>query len=476
MNEEWNQININIDDPLNQKRVVQSLEELVQMFVAWSVPPSFHIEALKAQSIIMRTKIVRMMNLNGGPRKQAELTLSLEKYPDLMELEEYRLQWGDAFECNKQRLETATQETERQIILYNNRPIDARYHFVCGGATENSENVDGNVVQYLRRVLCKSCGESHYNWQYEDVPLEEIESKLGVEFPKDEIQRSVCIEKIFQDVYRDETGRVKEITIGGKVFRGKELMDLLDLHSTRFTWKPQIIRFFTVGKGDGLGLCQYGAHEMAKSGKRCNEILEYYYTGVTIKKFINPCIKTPLKGKIIMIDPAHGGQEGEGHVGSQGIREEDVNLDIALYLRELLVKLGAEIHMTRRTDEHLPISQRAHLANEKLPHFFISIHQNYFSHPAISGTEIYHYRGDHEGRSLAKEIIQRLTAKTGMVNRGLKLADFFLLRELKVSSIHIEVAYLSNPEEEKKLMDGAFKKKVAEGIAEGIINYYRYHI
>src|SRR5690606_34074720 len=116
-----------------------------------------------------------------------------------------------------------------------------------------------------------------------------------------------------------------------------------------------------IGKGDGLGLCQYGANAMAEEGIGAEEILKYYYTGVEIKKIKNPCINKPLKGKLILIDPAHGGEDSDDYIGKQGLREKDVNLSIALYLEKELETLGAKVYLTRREDKIVHLNDRAQM-------------------------------------------------------------------------------------------------------------------
>ncbi|QZY55453.1 N-acetylmuramoyl-L-alanine amidase family protein [Crassaminicella profunda] len=213
---------------------------------------------------------------------------------------------------------------------------------------------------------------------------------------------------------------------------------------------------------------------MAKEGKSAEEILKYYFTGVQIKEFDRPGINKPLEGKIIVLDPGHGGNNTEDTIGPTGLREKDVNLSISLELAELLRNAGATVYETRTEDIYVPLSKRCNLAKEVRPHFFMSIHQNYFSNPNISGSEIYHYRGDKEGETLANFILEELWNELGLLKKGTKAADFYLLREVKSSVIHIEVAFITNPKEEEKLRDEKFQCKAAKAIAKGVMQYYGY--
>ncbi|HZK38156.1 MAG TPA: N-acetylmuramoyl-L-alanine amidase [Clostridia bacterium] len=469
-------IYINMHDSRTGKALTESLEEMVKQLVACSMPLNFHIEALKCQSIIMRTKLIRQLKDYEERReyKAKEVDITTEDFIKAIPLEEYREIWQENYESYIKKLEKSVNETEGNILLFNNKPIDARFHLACGGSTENSENVDGNVIQYLRKVLCNYCQKSPYSLNYRDIPIEKIEERLDVKLTSNNVLRDIPIYNMIDGIIRDKQDRIVKIKIGGKEFKGKEIIELLNIDSTRFGWQPQIIRFFSIGKGDGLGLCQYGANAMAEEGMPAEQILKYYYTGVEIKIIKDPCINKPLKGKLIVIDPAHGGKDGEGYIGKQGLKEKDANLSISLYLEGELRDLGAKVYLTRYKDEIVHLEDRARIANDIMPNFFISIHQNYFNHPSKSGTEIYYFKGDTVAKKLAKEIMKVLTKNLNTLDKGIKQADFFLLKSVIVSSIHVEVVYISNPVEETMMMDMGFRKKVAKSIAEGFVNFYRY--
>lgn len=469
-------IYINMCDNKTNETSIKLLEKVVKQLVACSMPLNFHIEALKCQSIIMRTKLVRQLKHYKEHRgkETEEVDITIEDFINIMPLEEYKEVWKENYEPYIKKLEESVNETMGSILLYNNNPIDARFHLACGGSTENSENVDGNVIQYLRKVLCNHCQESPYSLNYRDISIEKMEEKLDVKLTSNHVLRDIPIYNMIEDIVRDEQGRVVKIKIGGRKFRGKEVVELLDIGSTRFGWQPQTIRFFSIGKGDGLGLCQYGANSMAEKGMTAEKILKYYYTGVEIKTIKSSCINKPLKGKLIMIDPAHGGKGGDGYAGEKGLKEKDINLSISLYLKEELEDLGAKVCLTRDKDKVVHLDDRAQMANDTAPNFFISIHQNYFSHPSKSGTEIYYFKGDMAAKELAREIMKALTEDLGTLDRGIKPADFFLLRTVIVSSIHVEIVYISNPAEEAMLMDTDFRKRAAKSIAKGFVNFYRY--
>lgn len=465
---------LNIYNPFNHSIECRPLEDVVKELVALSMPLTFHIEALKCQSIIMRTNLLRQMKALGGLGVEGcpEADVSLMPFEGYIPIAEYREIWGEQYHDNLLLLEQASDETAGEIIIYNSKPIDAKYHVVCGGATENSENVHGNIVVYLRRVLCDYCKNSPYYENNKELSIEEIQRRLGIQFPMETSEKNMNIDDMFTNIVRDDTGRIVKVSVAGKEFKGHQLMSLLEIDSTRFSWYPVSIRFTSRGKGDGIGFCQYGGNQLAADGRLAADIIGYYYTGVEIVKITNSCIRNPLLGKVIVINPACGGIESPGHVGSNGLMEKDINLKIALYLEESLIEQGAKVHLIRDKDIFIPLSERSGMANQIKPHFFISIHQNFINQPTISGTEIYYYRGDKEAEKLASCIMDHMVRSIDTLNRGVKTADFFLLRDVRVSSLHIEIAYLSNPIEEEKLQDETYLKKISKAIAEGINGYY----
>lgn len=470
-------IDVKIYDHCLNKIVGKSMLELMKEMIASQIPIAFEEEALKAQAIMVRTFIVRKMKAFGGEGclkyKQADICTD-GHCGRWMNKEKLKELWGCAFEENWAKIEGVVEATEGKILTMNNKPINPRFHDTCGGATENSENVDENKTLYLRKVLCDYCQNSPYYQETVELSLEEIEKKLNVGTLKASPLKGPIIEGMIEDIQRDEEGRIICMKIGGKQLKGTEVMKLLGLNSTRFGWKPIAFQIEMQGKGDGVGLCQYGANAMALEGKKAEEILKYYFTGIQIKEFEKPSIDKPLTGKIIVLDPGHGGDNMEDTTGPTGLREKDVNLSIVLKLAEILREAGAEVYETRTKDIYVPLSKRAELANTLRPNFFLSIHQNSFANPNISGSEIYHYRGDREGGTLANFILQELSEALGTVQRGVRIADFYLLREVRTSVLQIEIAYITNPEEEKKLRSEKMQDQAAQAIMKGIIKYYKY--
>ncbi|NLV75680.1 MAG: N-acetylmuramoyl-L-alanine amidase [Tissierellia bacterium] len=450
-----------IDKKNNQTKNIP-LEQLVSILLAMKINIDFHIETLKAQAIILRTNILRTSRLFGG---KGDIELELKP------LEYYREIWKDRYQDNINKIDRAIKETKNLVITFENKLIQGKYHLVCGGSTENAENVVDNQVVYLRRVLCDYCKDSPH-WKGEkSFTIEELQEILKVQFPREDISEYIEIKGFMEGIEKDGQGRVSYIKIGDKVFRGHKVMELLELDSTRFSIFPTEIKFVSRGKGHGLGLCQYGAEKMAQEGYTFKDILKYYYTGVEVEDFTLPCIKRPLFGKILVIDPGHGGED-IGHIGdSLNLLEKDIVLKLAMKLKDLLEEKGATVYLTRDRDEEVLAVDRVNMANQIYPDFFLSIHMDYYPKSTLRGCEIFHFRGDSRSQDLGEFILDNLD-RLRIPTRGIREGNFYVFRGVNVSSLMIEIGYLSNWEEEGKFMDEIYVEQLAKGILSGILEYY----
>ena len=193
-----------------------------------------------------------------------------------------------------------------------------------------------------------------------------------------------------------------------------------------------------------------------------------------------------LKGFTICLDPGHGGQ---AHVpdykrGPTGLREAEVNLKVALYLREMLQKVGVTVIMTRIDDSYVSLPMRSQVANEGGADFFISLHHNGIdNNPKVNYTSTW-YHGDADtsrhSLDLARYIQQgvsdalRLPSSpaSGLYSDKLvTAAGFGVLRMTECPAVLCEASFLSNPEEEARLRDDNYLKKEAYGYFLGIARY-----
>lgn len=150
----------------------------------------------------------------------------------------------------------------------------------------------------------------------------------------------------------------------------------------------------------------------------------------------------------ICIDAGHGGKSS----GAVGIfsEEKDINLQLALILQEKLRRSKIDTVMTRSDDVYLDLQQRCDVANKNKCDYFISIHCNGFSDSSASGTETFYYTGK-EGLGLASEIQKAVIGYNKNKDRGVKTADFYVLKYTDMPAVLLECAFITNKKEEEML-------------------------
>ena len=185
----------------------------------------------------------------------------------------------------------------------------------------------------------------------------------------------------------------------------------------------------------------------------------------------------PNQKPLIYIDPGHGGTD-PGAIGIGGIRESDITLGISLKLNELLTKNGFRTKLSRESDIDVGLDARSQDANNSGADVFISIHANAFSNPQIKGTEVYSYpqglNGDiRDNKTFAQIVHDNLIKQINTNDRGIKEAKFSVLTKTIMPAILIETAFVTNPDDAALLQDDAFQWKVAQGIYNGIVEYFK---
>jgi len=172
----------------------------------------------------------------------------------------------------------------------------------------------------------------------------------------------------------------------------------------------------------------------------------------------------------ICIDAGHGGDD-TGAIGRvpRKLLEKDVNLDVALLLESKLEKMGHTVVMTRKSDRNLSLPARANYANQHGADLFVSIHANSAKDPAASGIEVFHYEGSADGNTAARSVLDAMIETfPDRKNRGVKTANFHVLRETKMPSILVEMEFLTNPEALQFLEKASTREGMAKAIASGI--------
>ncbi|MEO1669733.1 MAG: N-acetylmuramoyl-L-alanine amidase [Cyanobacteria bacterium J06631_2] len=173
----------------------------------------------------------------------------------------------------------------------------------------------------------------------------------------------------------------------------------------------------------------------------------------------------------VVIDPGHGGED-PGTIGIGGFREKDVVLPISLDVAEILRKQEIDVIMTRDTDNFISLQGRTDLANNIEADLFVSIHANAInlSRPDVNGLETYYYKS---GRRLAEVIHWSILNGVEIDNRGIRRARFYVLRHSTMPAVLVEVGFLTGAIDSSRLKDPNHRRRMAEEIARGIIEYIR---
>lgn len=197
----------------------------------------------------------------------------------------------------------------------------------------------------------------------------------------------------------------------------------------------------------------------------------------------------PLDGVKICVDPGHGGQYltkthyTGGTIGvATGQTESDVNLRVALILREYLKAAGAQVFMTRLSDERCQgdtckraeLDFRSDVANQNNVDLFISVHHNEATgNPGTNYTAAFYPKGGNASISLAENISNAVSKYIGTPNVGAKVGDYRVLNQIRMPGVIVEASFLSSPSEDQRLAMLSYNKMEAKAIATGILNYIR---
>ena len=250
------------------------LEDYVKGVVPSEMNPAWHLEALKVQAIATRTYALYKMRQNA--RKDFDVVASVKDQVYL-----YRGRAAAAGPAAR-----ATAETRDQVLAYRDEPILAAFSSTAAGLTEDAWNVWSVDLPYLKGVECPfDLNSPWYQWRT-DVGLAMLEQRL-----RDEGFPVGVIASLAPATYT-KAGRVVQVRIlhsGGELYvKGDDLRRVLGytvLPSTQFDFDVVglQVQFAGRGNGHGVGLCQWGAKELAERGYSAETILRYYYPGADIR-------------------------------------------------------------------------------------------------------------------------------------------------------------------------------------------------
>lgn len=172
----------------------------------------------------------------------------------------------------------------------------------------------------------------------------------------------------------------------------------------------------------------------------------------------------------VILDASHGGDDFGG-IGFLGSKEKDCTLYIAKSCKNVLEQKGINVKLTRENDEWVEGSKRSEIANNTDAKCFVSIHLNVSDDRRESGLEVISSNGSKEVSKLCYELITSLSSSSKLNSRGTKYSDFILFKETKMPTAMVKLCFITNPREEKLLLDEKFNKEVSVLLADGIVNY-----
>ena len=193
--------------------------------------------------------------------------------------------------------------------------------------------------------------------------------------------------------------------------------------------------------------------------------------------------KRVLKGKIICIDPGHGGTDvgAIGRLGGKEIYEKNITLSIALPLRDMLTSAGAKVVMTRSTDKDVygpwadadpELQARCDVANEAHADAFISIHIDSFSNGSVDGTTAYYNAKSSKDLLLAQMMHQATMSGLAIPDRGVKSNDFYVNVNTTMPSVLMEMGFITNPHRLQMFTSTWGPKTIAKSLFNGLVNYF----
>ena len=180
---------------------------------------------------------------------------------------------------------------------------------------------------------------------------------------------------------------------------------------------------------------------------------------------------------VIAVDPGHGGFDGGAEGSTTGVAEAGLNLEVSRMLADELTSRGYYVIMTREDDGALADTKsadmrlRSEIMRLEPVDLVISVHMNKFGDSQVSGPMVFYMKGSDKGKALAELVISSICEATGRQPRHANPEDLFVLREPTAPSVLVECGFLSNPDDERLLCDGEYRKLLARAIADGVDDY-----
>ena len=201
-----------------------------------------------------------------------------------------------------------------------------------------------------------------------------------------------------------------------------------------------------------------------------------------------PTVSLPISNKVIVIDARTPERQMRVRKVAYGTTEAETNLKIALKVQNLLEQSGSTVILTRSDENAIydidsktlrqkkisDIHNRVKIGNESSADIFVSIHLNKIPQQQYYGWQTFYKNGNEEGKKLATCIQENLNEAVQKENKrvALKIDNIYIVKHVEIPISIVECGFLSNPEEEKQLLDDTYQDKLAWGIYNGIVDYF----
>ena len=209
----------------------------------------------------------------------------------------------------------------------------------------------------------------------------------------------------------------------------------------------------------------------------------YSLASAIIENQVIQSISWAVANKVVIVDPGHGGPDGGGSGGS-GVLEKQLTLEFSKKLARYFSQAGSAVILTRETDTDLSspgkslrqrkvedLANRVKLAKENKAAAYLSIHTNSFG-TRWTGAQVFYSPKSEESKTLAECIQGEITRIIGNTDRKARPLSPYILRKLDMPAVIVEVGFLSNPSEEKLLLDEHYQDQITYAIYAGTVKYF----
>ena len=321
---------------------------------------------------------------------------------------------------------------------------------------------------------CAIFSEAEAKAEFKNITINRLDDatfKISAEFKGDLKEDEIRIRKgglfLLLDIDKSSPGRISKVS--GVQNNAKDFVEKVFVGEVKKNQTRMSFSFAETIDEDSIKI------SVTKEKKSSLLVVEF-------KKFVEKTKQTQsldVTDKVVVIDPGHGGGDS-GAVGHYGVKEKDVTLYVALRVEKLLKDAGAKVIMTRTTDRDVsyyksPNRTELQARVDKCPpetDIFISIHCNAFSNPSSHGMETYYYSGSPQSRRLAVLLNEELAKYGGRHNRGVRTANYYVLKHNSHPSSLVELAFVTNYEEENLLANDDYQDALAKAIVSAVNRYF----